>query len=567
MKSRNFILIYCFFALLGVKPACAQAAWSPDADRPHNHFAGGYMWQSPTKAWNASAARTKAAGGELRIPVILGQFSDVAFFYDRENFVNMLTKEGYAEFEATGSARDYFQAQFGVPVTIDVYGPVTVSKERAYYGNDNKERKDEHAGTFIAEACIAAAGEVDFAKYDMDGDGYVDNVFVFFAGEDQAQAGKEHPEYIWSHSYNLLHSDYGNVLELSGVKLNNYSCSAELFRVPQGTGFDSRMAPIGTFCHEYLHNLGLPDMYDSDYELSGGISAGMWGKTALMDAGNANNHGNTPPNLNAVEKECLGIMEPQDLSAGDYTMYPQGSGKEQSYRIANPLDKNEYYLFEARQMKGWDSYIGLTEEKALGMLVYHVDKSAGNSSNSESFGNITSADRWMRYNEVNARPDFQCADLVEADGRKDINPSDSQKNNLEGIFFPTLGVSAIGSSSKMPLTFRDGNVSKFGILNIRTDEGAIKFTVINADSPLPPSPIEPPKDDSFLYIVVQHKPSGGIILSVNNSFQASVEWFYDGSPIAADGSFVPSKNGMIQARISWPDGTVDNLYKRQTIKK
>lgn len=558
MKLKNFTHLYILLLLCAALPLRAQSAWSPDATVPHNHFAGGYMWQRLQRP-----QLTKAGSGEYRILVILAQYSDVSFFYDAGRFTRMLDADGYSEGGAQGSARNYLEAQLGAKVEITVVGPVTVSKERSYYGQNTGVNKDRYPGTFVAEACIAAAPEVDFSRFDMDGDGYVDNVFVFYPGEDEAQCSADHPEYMWSHSYNLLHSDYGKELEYNGVKVNNYACSSELFRVQNGDTVDSVMAPIGTFCHEYLHNFAIPDFYDSDYEKSGGIAAGFWTRTSLMDGGNYNNRGNTPANLNVVERECLGIVTPEELTAGNKLMYPVGSGKETVYRISNPDDKEEYYLFEVRALSGWDSYIGISEESGMGMLLYHIDKSSTRKSDSETFGSITAAERWNRYNEVNARPDNQCADLIEADGRSDKNPTAQSKSDIAGIFFPHLGASAIGGDSKIKLSFRSGGTSRMALQNIRKEGDAMAFTAVNLDSPLPPEPVDPPSEQDYLYIIVQRTPQGTLLLRVNNSVGATVEWFFNSQPIQPDGSFKPSSAGTIEARVNWPDGSVDYLFCEQ----
>lgn len=564
-------MLPCFIS----QPLKAQPAWENRSREVRNRFVGGYMWQpinpAGVKPGSAIPAMSKAGhpqADSLRILVILAQFSDVAFFYDSTSFSRMLYAEGYSENGAVGSASEYFSDQLHRPVAIELFGPVTVQQAREFYGRNTKERKDEHAGSFIAEAVIAAAerNSIDFAKYDQDKDGFVDNICVFYAGEDEAQTSPEHPDYLWSHSYNLLHSDYGKTLTYGGVQVNNYSCTAELFRRKTSDSYESVMAPIGTFCHEYLHNFGLPDFYDTDYEKSGGISAGFWGKTALMDGGNYNNNGNTPPNLNCVERECLGIMLPEDLQSGDYALLPVNHPDAKSYRIANPLDPDDYYLIEARSRVSWDLHIGLTEENPDGMLLYHVDRSAKHSSASDDFGDVTSADRWKIYNQVNARPDYQCADLIEADGRSDKDPSEGKRNDIAGIFFPGLGNTAIGGKAKIQLQFRDSTISKFAIQNIRVEDGQVRFTAVNTDSPLPPSPSEPPKDNEFLYIITQRTPAGSLLLSVNNSFGADVKWYFNDSEVAPDGTFRPEGAGVIRAEIFWSDGSVDYLYKNHSVK-
>lgn len=520
------------------------------------------MWQRLTPS-----TLTKSGDGAYRILVIPAQFSDVSFFYGHDYFEKMLNSERYSAFGAEGSAREYLMQQLGAEVEITLAKTVTVSRERKYYGNRTQTEADEHPGTFIAEACIAASAEIDFSRFDGDGDGYVDNVFVFFAGEDEAQCMGEHTDYLWSHSYNLQHSDYGRVLEYNGVKINNYACAAEQYRkYTSREEYTPVMAPIGTFCHEYLHNFGLVDLYDTDYEKSGGESAGVWGTTSLMASGNYNNDGNTPPNLGAVELSTLGLKKAIDLVPGDYALYPAGNERYAFYALYNPADKAEYYLFEARSPKGWDAYMGLADTLDVAMAVYHIDKRADIKSRSDRFGEISSADRWAKYNEVNANPKFQCVDLVEADGRSDINPSASSLKDISNVFFPQYGATSLGGEAKIPLSFRDSTRSDFAVRNIRVENGCVKFTCVNLKSPVPTPAVNPPTDDEMLYIIVLKKDSGSLELRPSNSVGGVTEWFYDDVPIADPKDFKPSTSGVICLEITWEDGSVDYIYKRHNVK-
>lgn len=555
-KKILFLVLAAAFSVIAAMPLHAQP------DGPHNHFNGGYMWQKLTPS-----GLTKADGGTYRILVIPARYSDVSFFYTKENIVNMLTGDNYTAYGAEGSARKYLEDQLGAAVEIVVTDIVAVSMERAYYGKNNESGNDMHAGTFIAEACTAADPYVNFRDFDSDGDGRVDNVFVLFAGEDEAQCMGEHPEYMWSHSYNLLNSDYGQELMLDGVSVNNYACTSEIYRKYASSGsFDPVMAPIGTFCHEYLHNFGVADLYDTDYALSGGTAAGVWGVTSLMSAGNYNNNGNTPANLSSIERECLGIGKPVELGSGDYVMHPVGDKDYCSYALYNPADRNEYYLFEMRSNSGWDRYIGISEETGAGMLVYHIDKRSDLTSESERFGDVSSSDRWTKYNEVNANPKHQCADLVEADARVDVNPTESSKNNIEGIYFPAYGATSIGGDSKIKLKFWDDTESDYALRNIRIEDGTVKFTCVNLYSPIPVVPTEPPADDAMIYIIVLSSDDGVLELRASNDVGAVASWYYDGAEIADPKSFRPLASGEIRLELLWPDGSVDYVFKKHTVE-
>ncbi len=118
--------------------------------------------------------------------IILAQFRDVGFTYTRQDFIDLLTKKGYNVNGATGSAKEYFDSQFnGVfEFSFDVSPIVTLPSNMAYYGKNDSDGSDKAPAEMIFDACSLVDDEIDFSLYDDDGDGEVDNVFVFFAGGD-----------------------------------------------------------------------------------------------------------------------------------------------------------------------------------------------------------------------------------------------------------------------------------------------------------------------------------------------------------------------------------------------
>ena len=400
--------------------------------------------------------------------VILAEFKDIRFKNEKEDFASLLVEEGYSVNGATGSAKEYFDDQFNglMEFEFHVSDIVTLGKDRKYYGENDSWGDDKNPAEMVYDACKLADPDIDFSLFDDDGDGSVDNVFVFFAGHDEAEGGAE--ECIWSHAWVL--SSAGIRLTLDGIKINRYACGSELTLAYDASGKAHEfITGIGTFCHEYSHTLGLPDFYDVDYEESGGVSAGMWGDTSLMDGGNYNNLGNTPPNYNALERLIAGIEDPVRLErSGTYRLSPVNSSN-QSYMVKDD-GANDFYIFEYREAKGWDEYIG-----GSGMLAYHIDLSGSNFTH------------WTLYNEVNINPNRQRADLVEADGRPDkfatIGELHSSSRNIAGIFFPH------GSTEFT----KDG--LEFSITAIKEDKNGLSFTFLGSDSSVvPPSATNIVKD-------------------------------------------------------------------------
>ncbi len=409
--------------------------------------------------------------------VILASFSDLSFTYSREHFVALLTEEGYSVNGATGSAKEYFDDQFNgmYDFSFTVTDIVTLSQTQAYYGGNDESGNDTNPEYMVYEACQLVDDSVDFSQFDDDGDGEVDNVFIFFAGSDEADGGGD--DCIWSHAW-YLGDGAGLDLTLDGVVINRYACTSELMPL---SGAGDVIAGIGTFCHEYSHTFGLPDFYDTDYDTPSGssIAAGMWGSTSLMDGGNANNNFNTPPNFNAVEREYLGLSEAETLIEGDYTLEPiHENGR---YLKMETDTDGEYYLFECRSNDGWDAYINGGSE-AVGMLVYHIDKSTTRTVYSATYSlNTTPYDRWELYNEVNANPEHQCADLVEADGRSDQTTSATiYYSDKAGLFFPA-GAENFTPDTTPAFTFWSSYDSDISITDISMSGDDVVFTVLATD--------------------------------------------------------------------------------------
>ncbi len=316
------------------------------------------------------AGRKYISIGKKRFPVFLVEFSDLKFTVENpvEAFSKMLNERGYSENGGTGSVYDYYYenscGQFD-PV-YDVIGPVTLSKGFAEYGGNNDDGSDKDARGAFVEACSLALAQnlIDFSQYDNDGDGYIDNLFFYFAGHNEAEGGSK--DAIWPHQSYL-----GN-FSANGVRAGSYACTSE-YRGGSGT----TMAGIGTFCHEFGHALGLPDFYDTDYEKNGTADAVY--AFSLMCNGNYNNNGRTPPYLGALERWILGWIEdlPELGTSQDVTIRPvyENGG------CTTPTSvEGEFFLYEVRDGSGWDRYIKASnkDNPPSGMLVYHVDMSDDN---------------------------------------------------------------------------------------------------------------------------------------------------------------------------------------------
>lgn len=275
---------------------------------------------------------------------------DVQFYENVANKVGFKSDEGYI-----GSVHDYFMDQSGglFDLTFDVIGPVSVSHDYSYYGENNSKGDDKRPGEMMAEALEKADDSVNYGDYDWDGDGIVDMVMAIYAGRGEADGGSTNT--IWPHEWELSLSDYHDVKKLDGVTIDIYACANEM-------GY-KKTTGIGTICHEFSHGLGLPDMYDLCDDNYG---MGSW---SVLDLGSYGGDGFCPSGYTSFEKMSCGWLEPvvltNDTTISD--MKPQSSGGK-AYLLQNEGWKDEYYLIENRQKKGWDAYL-----PGSGMLIIHVD--------------------------------------------------------------------------------------------------------------------------------------------------------------------------------------------------
>lgn len=307
-------------------------------------------------------AQTFPTVGNIRGLIILAEFTDKKFARDdiRDLYDDMANDENYAGPYASGSIKSYFKAQSCgkfVP-EYDVVGPVVLPHDMAYYG------LDERASELMIDACKAADTDtdVDFSQYDFNEDGKVDFVFVVYAGYGQAQGGPE--ETVWPQAVDLTYESWDMY---DGLYLGQAACSCEL-RGYEGENMDG----IGTFCHEFSHILGLPDIYDVAY--SGMAGMVTWD---VMCKGLYNDDSKTPAGYTAMDKYTVGWLEPfvLDAPAMNLTLKPFSESNE-AYFIVCGADNNEYFTLENRQQTGWDKALG-----GHGLIIsqIHYDKSLWNS--------------------------------------------------------------------------------------------------------------------------------------------------------------------------------------------
>lgn len=304
--------------------------------------------------------------GQRKGLVIMVEFSDVKFTYDRNTFNDFFNKTGYTDNDMAGSVHDYFLEQsYGqFDLEFDIVGPVTLNYPASYYGYDmtTKTSHNDRVAAMVNTVCKEVDSQVDYSQYDWNSDGYVDQVYVIYAGYSAAQ-GADHT--IWPHEWNVRAGVSSPYRTAEGPTIGTYGISCEL--MGDGARSKGHIDGIGTSCHEFSHCLGLPDFYDTTEE---GDNFGM-SSWDLMDNGcyNGQVNGAAPCGYTAYERWYAGWLEPVELKSSQQIVdMPAIQDEPVAYVLYNDAYHDEYYLLENYQKKGFDSAGG-----GHGLLVLHVD--------------------------------------------------------------------------------------------------------------------------------------------------------------------------------------------------
>lgn len=397
--------------------------------------------------------------------VVLVDFKNKKFAdgHDLEYYKNVINGKDFSDEEEgyVGSVRDYFLAQSNgqFELDFDVVGPVTMSKNYGYYGNDGAYQKDEKVYEMIKEACDGIQDKVNLKDYDWDGDGEADQVFFLYAGLGQASGGSAGT--VWPHESELRYWPCG-VLSYSTGKINTYACANELQPETQGS---SRYisAGIGTICHEFSHCLGFADMYDT----TGGGGYGM-SVFDVMDQGSYNGNGFVPCNYTAFERIYAGWVEAIELeSPATVKDMKSVSDYGRPFIMYNYKNTNEYFLMENRQNTGWDK--GLYGSN--GLLIVHVNYVPS---------------RWANNSVNSSAEKIQCCTVVNADGSRE-----NTQYSLQGDLYPyevkgvTMNDEFTDESEPAAKLYTKNSDNSYAlgipITNIKRSKGSISFLVCGGD--------------------------------------------------------------------------------------
>ncbi|MFK4102710.1 immune inhibitor A domain-containing protein [Streptomyces sp. NPDC019531] len=290
----------------------------------HNRIAQPDRAQDNSTAWQADYNQA--------------HFQDLYFGDGNASVKSYYEKQSSGRYSVEGEVTDWVK----VPYNEARYGSNDASTGAWYAVQDgvNAWVAEREAAGDTADEIAAELAEFDqWDRYDFDGDGdfnepdgYIDHFQIVHAGEDEsAGGGAQGADAIWAHRWYAFGTDAGSTgpdtNKLGGTQIGDTGIWVGDYTIqPENGG-------LGVFAHEYGHDLGLPDEYDT----SGGgeNSTGFW---TLMSSGSwlgtgKDSIGDLPGDMNAWDKLQLGWLDYDVAKAGERSTHKLGVAE---YNTENP---------------------------------------------------------------------------------------------------------------------------------------------------------------------------------------------------------------------------------------
>lgn len=355
----------------------------------------------------------------LVIPV---KFSNTTISQTQLNNLN-IAFNGTSEQTGWESVKTYYnKASYGkLNLSFDIAGAnmsgvtyYTSTKTSSYY--ENLKATDEESGeqynngdnVLLHEVLAYYESKLDLTKYDTNGDGSIDAVYLIYS----APVDYSDDSFYWAYvTWNYEETKY------DGKDTFYYLFAGLGFMEESVQGSSNQNYPVinglkvnaSTYIHETGHLLGLDDYYD--YYPDQGCNEGLGGAD-MMDA--------TVGDQNVYSKTMLGWLDPEIVTSTQTVTL--SSSQAEGDAILIPLNFNnsyfcEYLLVDLYSAQGLNALhsSSLYGDAGYGVRIYHVSSSVTDPFNND-FGSFTD------YN--NSMSDVALIKLVEADGENKFASSD-----------------------------------------------------------------------------------------------------------------------------------------------
>jgi len=282
----------------------------------------------------------KPVTGPQSVIVILVEFDDVKHKRNRDEIGNMFS----SKLNNYITEISYNKAW----VVANVTYWISLPNDMEYYGRDSESNIDLNIFKLFEDSISLCDESVDFNEYE--------HIIIVHAG--YGQETSEVTTDLWS-----CYCVFTKSILVDGKLVGKAAIVPEA----ETNGLDT----LGVYAHEFLHSLGLPDLYDINNSTK--ESLGTWD---IMDKGVINGEppGSCPPHPISWAKIKLGWIESyEEVLAGNFrnvTLNPLES-KDSNYSkvLKIPISNNIYYLIEFRKKTGYDRE--LPDE---GLIIIYVDE-------------------------------------------------------------------------------------------------------------------------------------------------------------------------------------------------
>lgn len=329
---------------------------------------GKVSWNSETKTVSVASSVNNTSNKNTANPIdstnnsktirtqltILTEFSDVKlstsendwnnFWYDDNNnsVSSYYTKmsNGFLEFQP---ANDSFGEKNNgiVKITLDMEHPNCTA--------ENPEAINYDTFNLFEKIITRADKYIDFSEYDKDNNLIISpdelDIVIITAGYEESYYRPIESKAV--SGVQIIEADY---VYSDNVYLDTYVLSGELMY--NSETFQDEISSIGIVCHELGHQLGLPDLYDTDYSSSGLEFHALMASGSSLYVPNYI-EGTIPAPMTAWSRIQVNFIEPIEIKkSGKYTLYAQSSDKYNILKIPT-LNPKEYFLLENRQIEGF----------------------------------------------------------------------------------------------------------------------------------------------------------------------------------------------------------------------
>ncbi len=418
---------------LGITPEKIRAAYEAFQSRQAGRELPSFFYGG----WGSSLYPTQGLVGTLRGLHVLIRPNSPDIFPDPRHTAEFYRRFLFDESKPDSLASFVKEASYGrLRLMGDAFGPVTVDVPVATTGNITHiaSLSTSVLQSIIRQVINALDPLVDFTRYDSDGDGRMDLLILTIASDPDARP--PNGNFLQDPTYGAFTVVWGKMRLISptfpplAVTEEGVRVECAIFVHEVDSLEDSNLGGCGTYAHEFGHAFGLPDLYNP-YNLVQ-VDPGAWSLMATGDRFfpgritlNPNRPGGHPGHFDPWSKIMLGWVTPIEVTRhiGTVTI-PVWSEQPVAYRLwafGSPLS-DEYFLVVNRQLRGFDNLL-----PGAGLNIFRIDRS------------ILSDPVLYYQNAVQNNPSRKGVDLVDADGRTDMDNAVAQVQAFDWVNFGFQG--------------------------------------------------------------------------------------------------------------------------------